>query len=534
MSCIPKIKFDGYYDYNGLTVFLRACADGSGGRMRLESLARSEEGRDIWLAVLTDPATGKPGDKPAYHVQANVHARELAGTTAAARLIHTLLSDSEARSRLRDVTFYIIPRVNPDGAEYSLTRNGPIRSRNEIREKPNGLIPQDLDGDGKIRLMRWQDPTGPFAVDPEDSRFLVSRRPEDRGPFYRQHVEGLIHDYDGGEIVSSTRGFDFNRNYPADWDRNVDRADYPLKHPEMRAVAEFLLEQRNIFAGIDFHCGTQAVLRLAVSSGEIPESDLERMLEVGLMAERITGLTLMNTQDYREPWRKRINLPGNSNLFAYRMLGMSWFTIELGNSYSSAGIGAREYFGADRRTRERDFMRRVLKFVDAHPDHAWNWKAWTAFEHPQLGKIEIGGTSTGNLIMPYPPHLRELSEKTSAFIMRHAGLHPAIELAGTASERMADGVYRIRARVANIGAFGTDVMTTAAGGRTHEPVRVRLRFSGNAKVISRPATYEFPDIPGGGAFKPLEWFVTAPAGADLAIEAAHPRGGRAEARLRLE
>ena len=534
MSAVPDMKFDSYYTYDQLTEFLNGCQAAAADLMTLDSIAQSPEGREVWLATITDPTTGPPEDKPAYYVQANVHARELAGTTTALRLIHTLLTDEQAGAMLKELTFYVVPRTNPDGAEYAITLNGPIRSKNEIVEKKNGLIPQDIDGDGKISNMRWEDPAGPYVADPEDPRFLVARRPGDTGPFYQQFTEGLIHDYDGGPIQSSVKGFDFNRHYPAKWDHNVDAADYPLQHPEICGIVDFLISHHNIFAGIDFHCGTQAILRIPnAGDAELDQGDLGLMLEIGKIAENLTGFPLMATRDYREPWRKPISLPGNSDDFAYHQLGISWFVIELGNSYSSAGISGEEYFNADDETRDRDFMRRVMKFYDENPGHAWQWLQWQEFDHPQLGKVEIGGIGGGNIIMPYPPQIEDASTNTTAFILRHADYRPRIVISGVEAARLADGVYRLRATVANVGRLATNVMSTGAGSRTAEPVAVRLEGIEADGIASRPWVYEFPALGGGGAHQQMEWFVTAPAGTEIAIRAFHPRGGIARQAVHL-
>ena len=518
MPTVPDVQFDRWYAYDDLTAFLQACAKACPSLMHLSSLVESPQGRQVWLATLTDPATGAPEDKPAYYVQANVHASELAGTSAALRLIHTLLTDEAARSRLREVTYYVVPRTNPDGAEYSVTINGAIRSYNEIVKKANGLIPQDLDGDGKIRMMRWQDPAGPYVEDPEDPRLLVPRLPSDEGPFYHRQAEGIIHDYDGGAISSAVKSVDFNRHYPGNWSHRVDAANYPLQHPEIHAIAEFLFQHKNIFAGIDYHCGTQAILRVSREIGQIGAADMDLMVESGKMAEQITGLPLTDGADYRKPWHKPLRSRGNSNEFAYCVLGISWFVIELGNSFSSSGIPGSEYLSASDVTRARDYMRQVLKFVDDNPDHPWNWKPWTEFDHPQLGKVEIGGTNAGNIIMPHPRHIQELSVKTTEFILRHSDWHPQIAVSAVEVLQVTEGVYRVRARVANTGRLSTNVMSTGASSRTRESVRVALQLPDDARTISRPGTFEF-DVLASRSFQAVEWFVPAPTGTEIAIQA---------------
>ena len=54
--------------------------------------ASSFEERDIWLATITNFETGADLDKPAFLIEANIHALEVTGCTAALHLIDKLLS----------------------------------------------------------------------------------------------------------------------------------------------------------------------------------------------------------------------------------------------------------------------------------------------------------------------------------------------------------------------------------------------------------------------------------------------------------
>ncbi|MGI5818223.1 MAG: M14 family metallopeptidase [Armatimonadota bacterium] len=528
MSGVPDVKFDSYYLHAEITGFLSAAEEAAGEFMRLEALAESPEGREIWLATLTDPGTGAASDKPAYYVQGNVHAHEMYGTSAVLHLLHTLLTSPEARELLAEVTFYMVPRINPDGAEYALTTLSNVRSRTEIEEQINGVIPEDLNGDGMILNMRWEDPAGPLTEDPEDPRLLVPRRPGDRGPFYHQCTEGTIHEYTGGPLRQSVNSYDFNRNYPIGWDRKTDQARYPFEQPEMRAIGDFLLAHPNIFAGIDFHGGTPAILHPADMPGEeMSDADLALVLEIGQMGERLTGLNLMKSSDYRASWRKPDVRPGNSKDFAHFALGVSWYVIEVGWGLSTAGIGPDESFDAMPETKERDFMRRIMRFADEHAetDSRVLFVPWEDYDHPQLGPVQIGGLTRAATSHVYPPEMERISEGTSSFMLEHAAWHPKLALSGCETTAVGPGLFRVRGRVANVGRFATNVMSTGLSSRIHQPVRVSLEQPGEGAVLSRQRVLEFDAIGGGGDFRPLEWFVSAPEGSELTVRASHPRGG---------
>jgi murein tripeptide amidase MpaA len=87
-----EVSYDRWYRYDELTELLRSWAEESPGLMRLESIGKSFEGRDIWLATVTNFESGPDLEKPAFLVEANIHAIEVTGSTAALHLLHRLLS----------------------------------------------------------------------------------------------------------------------------------------------------------------------------------------------------------------------------------------------------------------------------------------------------------------------------------------------------------------------------------------------------------------------------------------------------------
>src|SRR4029453_5847298 len=103
---------------------LRAWAEASPGLYRLDSIGQSYEGREIWLPTGANFATRAELDKPAFLIEANIHALEVTGCTAALHLIDKLLrghgSDAKVTRCLDTRCFYVIPRLNPDGAELAL------------------------------------------------------------------------------------------------------------------------------------------------------------------------------------------------------------------------------------------------------------------------------------------------------------------------------------------------------------------------------------------------------------------------------
>src|SRR5690606_36169541 len=145
--------------------------------------------------------------------------------------------------------------------------------------------------------------------------------------------------------------------------------------------------------------------------------------------------------------------PGNSKDFAHFGLGVSWYVVEVGWGYSTAGIGPDESFDALPETRERDFMRRIMRFADEHQetDSRVLFVPWEDYDHPQLGRVQIGGLTRAAISHVYPPEMEQIASGTTCFALRHAAWRPRIELSGVEATAIGPGLYRIRGRAANTG-----------------------------------------------------------------------------------
>lgn len=94
--------------------------------IRLVSLGQSARGKkNIWLARIADPAAAT--DKTVrIFILCRQHGDEPASTEAALRLLSGVADGQDAAlvKNLQQVTLYVIPMVNPDGADAMTRRNG--------------------------------------------------------------------------------------------------------------------------------------------------------------------------------------------------------------------------------------------------------------------------------------------------------------------------------------------------------------------------------------------------------------------------
>ncbi len=535
-------EYDHWYSYDQLTAYLQRTAELFPGLCSLRSLGATPEGREIWMLEVTDLAGSGADDKPVFFVHGNIHAKELAGTTVSLQLIHSLLTgegqDVDVASLLEEVAFCVVPRLNPDGAEFALVTGGEIRSRLEESRLPNCLYQRDVDGDGFIVSMRVERPDGNMKLSDADARLLVPREPtDDEGVFYHVYPEGMVHEYDGGDFTWCNRSHDFNRNWPANWHQEHEQGgagDYPFSEPEMSALAGFVYSHPNIFGVLGFHCGTNAILTPPGTGSEddLPAADREVFRQLSERATELTGFGPRATINYRCDSQPTINLRGHSADWGYQLMGLFHYEIELGNIYPAAGVSQEDYFGSEPRDLVR-FERDAIRYHDEHPEYGI-FVDWRDFDHPQLGPVQIGGWKKFWMINPSLDELRDrIAPGSAQFIIEYAARRARLEIADISVDAFA-GVYRVRARVMNSGAFPTNVTERALALRSVKPVSVEMVLGNDMELLSRRRQFALGHISAHGRSSECEWFVRAGMGGEVTIRSGCQRGVDAEAVVILD
>lgn len=511
------MKFDRYLLYDELTEALHALAKEYGGLCRVESIGKSHEGREIWLAELTSSATGPASEKPAFWVDGNTHAGEVTGSMAALYLIETLLEghgyDEEITRLLDRQAFYILPRLSPDGAERYLTTphtlRATVRPWPEPEEEP-GLHPEDINGDGHILQMRVEDESGEWRASEKDERLLIPRGPDEfGGTYYRLYREGLFKDYDGFErkIARPLYGIDMNRQYPYSWrgeDEQKGAGPYPLSEPEARAHVEALLERKNVFSVHTYHTFCGAILRPFSDrpDSEMPDHDLAVYRALGERGTELTGYPNLSVyHDFR--YHPKEVMTGAFDDWAYSEYGVPVFTVELWSLAKEAGVEVEDFIEFFRYPSEEAQLK-MLAFSDKELDGE-GFVPWTPFEHPQLGRVEIGGWKTKFTFQnPPPKFLEKECEKVARFAFAHARAAPRLE-ADLKTERLAPDLRRLELTVENTGYLPTNVTRVAADKKLAKPVEVELGLPRGATLVSGEERQELGHLSGRSALASGPW-----------------------------
>jgi len=291
--------------------------------------------------------------------------------------------------------------VNPDGAEWALADNPKI-IRSSTRPYPydedpiGGLVMEDIDGDGRILMMRIPDPNGPWKVCPEEPRLLTRREPaETGGQYYRLLPEGHIENYDGVliHIQPDKERLDMNRNFPVNWRQEYEQegaGPYPTSEPEVRNVVHFIANHPNITGGIAFHTFSGVLLRPYSDQSDetFPAEDLWTYQKIGQKGTDITGYPAISIYHDFLYHPSKITTGGFSD-WLYDHLGVFAWGVELWSPQRQAGIEEYKFLEWRREHPLEDDLK-MLRWSDEVLGGK-GYVDWYAFEHPQLGQVELGG-----------------------------------------------------------------------------------------------------------------------------------------------
>ena len=541
--------FDRFLRYDEYTQWLHDTAAAHPGLMTVESYGRSYEGRELWLATITDSSTGSHDTKPAHWVDANIHSVEVTAGVAALHLVHHLVTgfgtDDTVTRALRTRTFYVVPRVNPDGVEWTLA-DSPQMRRSSVRPWPwrdahraPGLHERDLDGDGRILTMRIADPNGAWTVSELDPR-LMTPVPIDGTltgvPRYRLMYEGDIVDHDGFTIPTPRppEGLDMNRNFPAGWGTTVrGSGDHPLSEPEIDSLVRAIVARPNVCGYNAYHTSGGVLLRPSstTSDSNLPPLDVWAWNQLGERGTALTGYTVHSVfEDFT--WDKKDTMSGAADDWVYEHLGLFGWTTEFWDVvHAATGTKQSTHFWYVGPTEAEEHA--VLQWSDAN--HPEMFTDWYAFDHPQLGPVELGGWD--DMCSWTNPPLGRLADEVqghAAFAVYQALAAPELEVLHTAATFLGADTWRVEVGIANTGWLPTPVSAKARQDRMVLPIAATLS---GAEVVGGPARLELGQLEGRAAARfagrhdgtpdrtLATWIVRGEAGVEVHVHVAHQRAG---------
>jgi murein tripeptide amidase MpaA len=561
---MPNVKFDHFHRYAELTQILKALAKEHPGLIRLESIGKSHEGREVWLVTATNFKSGADAEKPAFWVDGNIHATEVTAAAASLYLIHALVTgyrkDPNITRAMDSRAFYIVPRVNPDGAEWALA-DKPKLIRSSTRAYPHAEDPlegliwgEDIDGDGRILQMRILDLNGAWKVHPDDPRLMVRRDPiETGGKYYRILPEGLLKNYDGAmiHVRQPKQGLDLNRNFPAGWRPEADQhgaGPYPTSEPEARNVVDFIAKHPNITGAVSLHTMSGVLLRPYDdrSDEEMPTEDLWTFQKIGEKGTQITGYPNVSVfHDFK--YHPKQVITGGFDTWAYDHLGLFAWTVEFWSPMKQAGIEKFKFIDWYREHPLEDDLK-LLKWND-EVLKGRGYVNWYPFKHPQLGKVELGGWDGMNMWTNPPLEFLEKEiHPLPEWIVWQALIAPKLSPWEISATALGKDTFRVRIVVENTGWLPTYVTKKALERKVTRGVIAEISLPKGGALESGKLREELGELE-GRAYKPVftdeteegttdrakvDWVVKAKKGAKVKVVVRHDRAGMVRAEVILK
>lgn len=518
----PKVpvSWNRYYDHAGIAEILKKIAAAYPDLAKLQSIGKSYEGRDLWCLTITDFKKGEADRKPGMYIDGNIHSNEIQGAEFAMYtawfMTESFADNKFVQQLLADKVFYIVPTINPDGRDSYMhqpnTASSPRSGMKPIDNDGDGMVDEDkyddLDGDGNITQMRRKNPNGRYKIDPKDPRFMVRVGPDEKGDYELLGGEGIDNDGDGRV---NEDGYDFqydpNRDWGWGWQPNYIQGGaykYPFSLPENRAVMEFVFKHPNIAAAQSFHNSGGMILRGPGGQEDVGTYNAQDVQVYDMIGKK--GEELLPGYKYLVVYKDLYSAYGGELDWFYAGRGIYTYSNELWTGYLM-------YMRDTKAENELYNFDRDLLMGDG-------FVAWKEYDHPQYGKIEIGGFKK-NMGRAHPGFLLESdAHRNMAFSIYHLYATPKLAVQEITEKDLGGGLKEVTAVISNERIMPThssqdvknkierpDYITLTTTGSILAGMRVENRdMNLTTEQANNPATIEVANIPGLGSVT-VRWIV---------------------------
>jgi len=496
-GAVAKLTFDHNYTFAEVAKYLEDVTAAYPKITKLHTIGKSYLGQDLLVLVITNQDTGKCLEKPGFWIDGNLHASEVMGAAVCLKNIETLVTEYGQNKFITDLvdtrTIYIMPKLNPDGSDHYLHKPDSMRSSVRPHDSDrDGLLDEDpgedLNGDGVLTRMRVKSELGTMNTSSEDPRLLVRRKEDEKGEWL-VYSEGIDNDNDGRFNEDGVGGLDINRNWPSRWQQEyIQRGSgrYPLSEPETRAVAEFLFKHSNVTGLVNHHMAGNFLYRPPTNRWFNPATGVEDPFppqdEAIFRTFGNKYSEILNKQPVRNVYG-RGGPPGYGAIWgvmigwAYDHMGVYSWVPEMGSLVPFCDYDENGRVTEVEQLKWNDEEMGGKVFID-----------WKPFNHPQLGKVEIGGftrklynpkykTYTSVMCTPGPKYDDFLAKHTQ-WNLYLASMSPLLRIVDIAVTPGKAGYFKVTAHIQNQGYLPTNISQHAIENQTAKPVKVFLELKG--------------------------------------------------------
>jgi hypothetical protein len=448
-----------------------------------------------------------------------------------------------------------VPLANPDGASTASGDYRPLRgtagNRRPDDADRDGRMdedgPSDLDGDGVVAWMRVPDATGDWVVDEHDPRALRKKKDDERGT-HRVMREGRDDDGDGETNEDDDGGVHVDRNFAHGWPEHAPTAGrFPVSEPESRALVDFVLAhpglEHVLVVGDD-----DTLVSVPKKAGKVERggfrgglrAPLDGLLEDDVKTmEALSALLTDAGGESKHDVKAAGPVDGSLLAWAYHQAGRWALGVrpwsppeELPKPEKEEGDGDEAADGADpdpaggRAGEDGASKGKKKKADDAEEDQptsdkdspvpaavlAWldaerggeGFLPWTAFDHPELGPVEIGGFLPGVLETTPDDARATLADTLDAFVVSLLAAGPRLAFEDVEVDDHGGGMVTVSAVLVNVGALPTSPKL-AADVRSARPIRIRPELPDGAARVHGPPQVLVPYLAGHGGRHELRW-----------------------------
>jgi hypothetical protein len=535
----PKvaIAWDRFYDHAGIMEIARRLGAAHPDRIKIGSIGKSTQGRDMVLLTVTNFKTGDADKKPAMWIDGNIHSNEIQGSEFSLYTAWYLAEMADnvpaVDSLLNQYTLYIVPTINPDARDHFMHKP------NTASSPRTGLAPRDNDGDGKvdednlddlngdghITQMRRKNVNGRFRVSPEDPRLMIPVLPGEKGEYDLLGSEGFDNDGDGLVNEDADGGYDPNRNWPWRWAPQYVQGGsdpYPTSLIETQNIIKFVTAHPNIAGAQSYHNSGGMLLRgPGVPQDEYRPQDVQVFNNIGAIGEEI-----LPGYRYMIVWKDLYTVWGGELDWFYGAKGILTFSNELWTPflyfYKAPERGDNRY-----QTTESRFNK-LLLMGEAMVE-------WQEVDHPQYGRIEVGGTKKNFGRVEPGFMLQSDAHRNMMFTLYQTSQMPLVRVDSVTTRSLGGGLTEVSAVVLNERLAPTHTQQdvenkisrpdhiTLTGGTVVAGFTIDNPLNGAATEQKHdPATIKVSNIPGNSLVR-VKWIVQG--SGPFTVTADSPKGG---------
>ena len=294
-------------------------------------------------------------------------------------------------------------------------------------------------------------------------------------------------------------------------------------------MRDVILAHPNITGMCAYHTHGGIILRPSMlhPDSEMSPPDLSLYKALGEVGERLTGYPTISVYEEFTPDKSKAR-HGTLTDWTYEEMGIITFGTELWDLERTAGVPKEGFYNLG--PRDAATQRLVHNWVVDNVGEK-GFRPWTAFDHPQLGPIEVGGMVYIWSYRNPPGHLlEEMCHNNVLFNLKHAAAAPRVAVDSVDVEALSAYLFRVSAVVSNHGYLPTNLSDLAIQNGVAKPVELSIACEG-AEVVMNPADVKLGNLAGrnerryaysnwGQQWSPVtkkaEWLVKA-VGADASV-----------------